>query len=56
MNGLRARGGFETDIEWKDGKLDRVQIKGKEGSGEVTLRYGNQTKKVFQPGNGNVIC
>lgn len=45
VKGLRARGGFELDITWKEGKPERVTIYGKPG-GSTQLTYKNQTRKV----------
>ena len=50
VKGLRARGGFEVDIEWKDGKLVAAtiySISGKAGS----VHYGQLAKELnFKPG------
>lgn len=40
--GLVARGGFEVDIDWKEGKLHRVSILSRLGN-RCKLRYGSQT-------------
>jgi alpha-L-fucosidase 2 len=45
ITGLRARGGFEVNIEWKDGKLVTAQI-ANQGGGACTVRYGGSTAKV----------
>jgi len=38
VKGLRARGGFEVDIEWKEGSLVGVGVRGASGS-RCTLHY-----------------
>ncbi len=41
--GLCARGAFDVNVRWKDGKLARVTILSKAGR-TCRLRYGNQTR------------
>ena len=48
VSGLRARGGFEVDIEWEDSRLKRAAISSK-GKGTCTVTYrGNSINLVFQ--------
>ncbi len=42
VKGLCAKGGFEIDIEWKEGKLCEITVKSKNGE-KCNLRYGNST-------------
>ena len=42
VKGLCARGGYEVDIEWKEGKLAGAEIRAKV-DGECTVRYGEKT-------------
>ncbi len=42
VRGLRARGGFEVDIEWRDGQLTQAVIRAARG-GHAQLRYGAHT-------------
>ena len=45
VKGLRARGGFEVDITWQDGKVTNYRIGSKEPR-EVTVRVNGATKKL----------
>jgi alpha-L-fucosidase 2 len=45
VQGVRARGGFELDIEWRDGRLVSVRVRGTPG-GEARLRYGDTVRTV----------
>jgi len=45
VKGLRARGGYELDIQWKDSKLVNVTVRSLAG-GSCRLRYGNVTQDL----------
>jgi alpha-L-fucosidase 2 len=42
VRALRARGGFEVNMQWKSGRLQLAQIRSHTG-GSTTIRYGEQT-------------
>ena len=52
VTGLRARGGYEVNINWKDGKLTSAKIKNINGEETIPVRYKEQVKTInVIPGN-----
>ena len=53
VTGLRARGGFEVDVAWKRGALERVVLRSQRGE-PCTVRYGERTVR-FETRAGETI-
>jgi alpha-L-fucosidase 2 len=46
VTGLKARGGVEVSIFWKNGQLEKAIFKA-DKNGNYTLRYAKNVKNVF---------
>jgi alpha-L-fucosidase 2 len=46
VKGLRARGGFEIDMAWKDGRLASATVRALTDNSAARLRYGETTRDV----------
>jgi alpha-L-fucosidase 2 len=53
VRGLRARGGFGVDIEWKEGRLEAGSLRGPQGARTV-VRYEQRDVPVVIPDAGSV--
>ena len=55
VKGLRARGGFEVDMQWADGKLRQAILRSEKG-GTCDVRYGeNVTDVTLAPGASRTL-
>ena len=51
VRGLRARGGFEVSMQWRNGKLQTAEIRNR-GASECRVRYGAKTVALpMKPGS-----
>ncbi|TFW31355.1 glycoside hydrolase family 95 protein [Massilia horti] len=45
LHGVRARGGIELDLDWANGRLQRLSLRGKP-HGKVNVRYGDKLTSI----------
>jgi alpha-L-fucosidase 2 len=56
VKGLRARGGYEVDMEWKNKRLVRATVRSVAGAGVAHVRYGTRTLDVtLHPGEKHLF-
>ncbi|MGB0369961.1 MAG: glycoside hydrolase family 95 protein [Opitutales bacterium] len=55
FDGLKARGGFEIDLEWKDGEATQARILGKPGSTFVLVNNSAKPVELKIPSNGSLV-
>jgi alpha-L-fucosidase 2 len=54
ITGVRARGGFELDLSWKDGALERVSVRSRLGR-PLNLRLGDTVRIIERTTPGAVL-
>jgi alpha-L-fucosidase 2 len=54
VTGLRARGGFEVDLTWRAGVLERAAIRSTLGQA-ATVRYGTRTVRIALPAGATIV-
>jgi len=54
MQGIRARGAIEADVEWSGGRLRRLALRGKPGT-RVPVRYAGQSRTLELDGKGRAV-
>ena len=54
VKGLRARGGYEVDVTWRDGKLESATIRNVSGLTKCKVRLGGKTTDL-KVKNGEAI-
>jgi alpha-L-fucosidase 2 len=56
VTGLRARGGYEVDIEWSAGRLTKAVIRGvSNAQPKCGVRYGQALKELPLPKGGQIV-
>ena len=57
VKGLRARGGYEVDIAWRNGLLVDVTVRSLAGGGKARLRYGAWLAEIeLAPGQSRTVA
>jgi alpha-L-fucosidase 2 len=56
VKGLRARGGFEVDMRWKQGRLTGATVRAAAGGGAAKVRYGARSIALrLRPGESREL-
>lgn len=56
FNGLKARGAFEIDAEWKDGKVKKVEISSEKGGSTTLMANGLKIPVTVAPGQTKTLA